>query len=189
MPRVQVVLAWPHRSECRELELGQGATVGDAIREAGLAGTGEVVGYAVFGVLAVSERALQCSDKLVLVVHLERVRGSDTHVRLEDQRIPELSHQRPSVIVGREPLDQFGSALLALQQAMRRLSGQERDFSSNISQHGQESAELDDVAEGLIVPDQNAIAGAELPAVQLAPLYVMNVSPTVPLKEPVATVR
>lgn len=67
MPRVQVVLAWPHRSVQRELELAAGATVGDAVREAALEEAGEVAGYAVFGVLADAATPLRDGDRVELL--------------------------------------------------------------------------------------------------------------------------
>ena len=47
MPRVQVVLAWPHRCLQRELVLEDGATVADALRLAALEAGGQVAGVAV----------------------------------------------------------------------------------------------------------------------------------------------
>lgn len=71
MPRVQVVLAWPHRSEWRALELAEGATVGDAVREAGIAGAGNVAGYAVFGVLADIATPLREGDRVEMLRPLQ----------------------------------------------------------------------------------------------------------------------
>ncbi|RRN57419.1 RnfH family protein [Pseudoxanthomonas sp. SGNA-20] len=65
--RVQVVIAWPHRFEQRELELREGASVADAVRAAALGHEGEVAGYAVFGAAARPETPLRDGDRVELL--------------------------------------------------------------------------------------------------------------------------
>ena len=67
MPRVQVVLAWPHRCLERELVLEEGATVADAVRLAGLGHEEEVAGFAVFGVAAAASVPLRDGDRVELL--------------------------------------------------------------------------------------------------------------------------
>ena len=64
MPRVQVVLAWPHRCLQRELVLEDGATVAD---EAG----GQVAGVAVFGVAVAPSTPLREGDRVELLRPLQ----------------------------------------------------------------------------------------------------------------------
>jgi len=65
--RVEVVIAWPHRFAQCWLELGDGATVADAVRAADLEGKDEVAGYAVFGVAAQPETRLREGDRVELL--------------------------------------------------------------------------------------------------------------------------
>ncbi|MFD1042936.1 RnfH family protein [Pseudoxanthomonas kaohsiungensis] len=67
MPRVQVVIAWPHRHEQRDLRLADGATVGDALRAAALADEADLAGVAVFGVLADRSTVLREGDRVELL--------------------------------------------------------------------------------------------------------------------------
>lgn len=69
--RIEVLIAWPHRCEQRVLELGEGATVADAVRVAGLGGQGEVAGYAVFGVAADGSTRLREGDRVELLRPLQ----------------------------------------------------------------------------------------------------------------------
>lgn len=69
--RVQVVIAWPHRFERRELELEAGATVADAVRAAALGHAGEVAGHAVFGVAVQPESRLRDGDRVELLRPLQ----------------------------------------------------------------------------------------------------------------------
>ena len=69
--RVQVVIAWPHRFELRTLELGEGATVGEAVRLAGLGHEAEVAGCAVFGVAADAGTWLHDGDRVELLRPLQ----------------------------------------------------------------------------------------------------------------------
>ena len=71
MPRVQVVLAWPHRCLQRELVLEDGATVADALRLAVLEAGGQVVGVAVFGVAVASSTLLREGDRVELLRPLQ----------------------------------------------------------------------------------------------------------------------
>ncbi|WP_162310126.1 RnfH family protein [Pseudoxanthomonas broegbernensis] len=70
MLRVQVVLAWPHRQQVRELSLEDGATVGDAVRLAGLPAR-DVAGYAVYGVAAQAGQRLRDGDRVELLRPLQ----------------------------------------------------------------------------------------------------------------------
>lgn len=67
MLRVQVVMAWPGRHVLRELELPDGARLGDALREAVLEDTEAVAGYAVFGVTADLRTLLHDGDRVELL--------------------------------------------------------------------------------------------------------------------------
>ena len=67
MPRVQVVLAWPHRCLERELVLEEGATGADSVRLAGLHHEEEVAGFAVFGVAAAVSVPLRDGDRVELL--------------------------------------------------------------------------------------------------------------------------
>ena len=71
MPRVQVVLAWPHRCLERELWLEEGATVADAVRLAGLGHEAEVAGLAVFGLAVAPSTPLHEGDRVELLRPLQ----------------------------------------------------------------------------------------------------------------------
>ena len=72
MLRVQVVLAWPHRFVQRDLQLEPGATVADAVRQAGLGHeAGVVAGHAVFGVAAEPATPLRDGDRVELLRPLQ----------------------------------------------------------------------------------------------------------------------
>ncbi|KAB7763446.1 RnfH family protein [Xanthomonas maliensis] len=66
MPRVEVVLAWPDRYTSVQLELAQGATVGEAIARSGLTQP-QPAAQAVFGVLAAPEQVLHEGDRVELL--------------------------------------------------------------------------------------------------------------------------
>jgi putative ubiquitin-RnfH superfamily antitoxin RatB of RatAB toxin-antitoxin module len=69
--RVQVLLAWPHRLLQCELSMEAGATVADAVRQAGLGHEDEVAGYAIFGVAAEPGAALRDGDRVELLRPLQ----------------------------------------------------------------------------------------------------------------------
>lgn len=71
MIRVEVLRAWPHRFEAKTLELGDGASVGDALAHAGWAIDAEFVGVAVFGQPATSLTVLQDGDRVELLRPLQ----------------------------------------------------------------------------------------------------------------------
>lgn len=71
MLRVQVVTAWPHRHQQRDLLLEEGATVADAVRLAGLLPAQEVAGCAVFGIAARPEQRLRDGDRVELLRPLQ----------------------------------------------------------------------------------------------------------------------
>ncbi len=68
---VQVVIAWPHRYEQRDLRLADGATVADALRAAALGHEPELAGVAVFGVLADRSTVLRDGDRVELLRPLQ----------------------------------------------------------------------------------------------------------------------
>jgi len=70
MLRIQVVIAWPHRCRQREMVLEEGATVADAVRHASLE-TGEVAGYAVFGLAVEAAEPLRDGDRVELLRPLQ----------------------------------------------------------------------------------------------------------------------
>jgi hypothetical protein len=65
--KVQVVRAWPRRFDVVELDLPDGATVGDAVAAAGMANDADIVGHAVFGVRATLETVLREGDRVELL--------------------------------------------------------------------------------------------------------------------------
>lgn len=69
--RVQVVIAWPHRFEQRELQLAPGATVADAVAAAGLGPLDTLAGYAVFGAVVELHAPLQDGDRVELLRPLQ----------------------------------------------------------------------------------------------------------------------
>jgi len=84
--KVQVVLAWPHRFLQRELALEPGATVADAVRQAGLGHEGEVAGYAVFGVAAGPSTPLRDGDRVELLRPLQADPKESRRRRAQRQR-------------------------------------------------------------------------------------------------------
>ncbi|WP_315388759.1 RnfH family protein [uncultured Stenotrophomonas sp.] len=67
MIRVEVVLAWPERVESRLLELGEGATVAEAVVAAGIEGSEGCPAVAVHGVLARGTQLLLDGDRVELL--------------------------------------------------------------------------------------------------------------------------
>lgn len=86
MPRVQVVLAWPHRWLEREVWLEEGATVADAVRLAALGHEGEVAGLAVFGQAVAPSRLLRDGDRVELLRRLQRDPTEARRRRAQRQR-------------------------------------------------------------------------------------------------------
>lgn len=71
MIRVDVLRAWPHRFECRALELADGACVGDALAHAGWSLDADFVGLAVFGQPATPLTHLHDGDRVELLRPLQ----------------------------------------------------------------------------------------------------------------------
>ncbi len=67
MLRVQVVMAWPGRHVLRELQLPDGALLGDAIDAAGFEDLSEIAGHAVFGIVADVQTPLHDGDRVELL--------------------------------------------------------------------------------------------------------------------------
>ena len=65
--KVEVIRAWPRRFERIVLELGEGACVADALRAAGVSGSGEPLECAVFGVTATLATQLHDGDRVELL--------------------------------------------------------------------------------------------------------------------------
>ena len=61
--RVDVIRAWPHRFESVELDLTEGATVGDALAACGFFDAGHPV-VAVHGVIATPDTLLNENDRV-----------------------------------------------------------------------------------------------------------------------------
>jgi putative ubiquitin-RnfH superfamily antitoxin RatB of RatAB toxin-antitoxin module len=69
--RIDIVLAWPRRCEAWTVDVPEGATLGDALTQAGLdAGTLQargVDGYALYGVRAEPDAVLHAGDRIELL--------------------------------------------------------------------------------------------------------------------------
>jgi len=65
--RVEVVLAWADRVNARVLELPESSTVAEAVAAAALPGSEQCVAYAVHGVVAPPQQALQEGDRVELL--------------------------------------------------------------------------------------------------------------------------
>lgn len=65
--RVEVVAAWPHRSERTLLELPAGALASDAIAASGFESMGEFAGIAVFGQRVTPRHVLADGDRVELL--------------------------------------------------------------------------------------------------------------------------
>ncbi len=68
--RVQVIRAWPRRSEAMELQLDDGATVADAIKASGF-GLDGISGYAIHGERVVPTQVLRDRDRIELLRPLQ----------------------------------------------------------------------------------------------------------------------
>ena len=71
MMKIEVVMAWPRRHEAVVLELPEDATLAQAVEKAGLAGSEEVTGYAIFGVNAEATTPLRDGDRVELLRALQ----------------------------------------------------------------------------------------------------------------------
>lgn len=69
--RIELLRAWPHRFERKELDLPPGSRVADALSAAGWADDAETVAYAVFGVRADRLAVLQEGDRVELLRPLQ----------------------------------------------------------------------------------------------------------------------
>jgi len=69
--RIEVVMAWPRRHQALVVELPEQATVAQAVEKAGLDGSGEVTGYAIFGVNAEATATLRDGDRVELLRALQ----------------------------------------------------------------------------------------------------------------------
>lgn len=69
--KIEVVRAWPRRFDAVALELGEGATLAQALAAAGFDGDAGIVGYAVFGVRADADTVLRDGDRVELLRGLQ----------------------------------------------------------------------------------------------------------------------
>ncbi len=69
--KVEVVRAWPRRFESATVELGEGATVAEAVAAAGFAGLDEFDGYALHGLRAEAASVLSDGDRVELLRPLQ----------------------------------------------------------------------------------------------------------------------
>ncbi|MGO4259193.1 RnfH family protein [Lysobacter sp. TAB13] len=69
--KVEVVRAWPRRFESVRLELGEGATLAEAVAAAGFQDDAQITGYAVFGVKAAADTRLRDGDRVELLRALQ----------------------------------------------------------------------------------------------------------------------
>lgn len=69
--KVELLRAWPRRFERVEVELPEGASVADALSQAGWSGGAETVAYAVFGVTVTLQTALVDGDRVELLRPLQ----------------------------------------------------------------------------------------------------------------------
>ena len=69
--RIELLRAWPHRHESREVDACDGATVADALQAAGWALDAEFCGLAVFGVAASADTLLHEGDRVELLRALQ----------------------------------------------------------------------------------------------------------------------
>lgn len=68
--RVQVVRAWPRRSEALDVVLDRGATVADALAASGFGDDG-AAGYAIFGERALATTLLHDGDRVEVLRPLQ----------------------------------------------------------------------------------------------------------------------
>ncbi|ALN91266.1 RnfH family protein [Lysobacter gummosus] len=69
--KVEVVRAWSRRFESVGLELGEGATLAEAVAAAGFQDDAQITGYAVFGVKAAADTRLRDGDRVELLRALQ----------------------------------------------------------------------------------------------------------------------
>ncbi|MGH8082696.1 MAG: RnfH family protein [Lysobacter sp.] len=69
--KIEVVRAWPQRYDAVRLELGEGATVAQAVAASGFQDDPEITGYAVFGVKAAADTLLHEGDRVELLRPLQ----------------------------------------------------------------------------------------------------------------------
>ncbi|HEY5973095.1 MAG TPA: RnfH family protein [Pseudoxanthomonas sp.] len=69
--KVEVVMAWPRKSDSVTLDLAEGATLVDAVTAAGFAGIEGVNGYAIYGVNAEASTRLREGDRVELLRPLQ----------------------------------------------------------------------------------------------------------------------
>ncbi|MBF6025507.1 RnfH family protein [Lysobacter niastensis] len=84
--RVELLRAWPRRFERAEVELRDGASLADALREAGWADDVETTGYAVFGVKATLQSLLADGDRVELLRPLQADPKDARRRRAESRR-------------------------------------------------------------------------------------------------------
>jgi len=68
---VELLRAWPHRFERRQVELPAGSRVAEALSAAGWDGDAEVCGYAVYGLRVELNTPLQDGDRIELLRPLQ----------------------------------------------------------------------------------------------------------------------
>lgn len=71
MIRVELIRAWPHRSEIVSIELANHATVADALSGSGWALNQEFIGLAVYGEAATLTTTLNGGDRVELLRGLQ----------------------------------------------------------------------------------------------------------------------
>ena len=69
--RIELLRAWPHRHESRVVDVGDVATVAEAVQAAGWALDAEFIGFAIFGVAASAATLLHEGDRVELLRALE----------------------------------------------------------------------------------------------------------------------
>lgn len=84
--RVEVVAAWPHRCERREVELPAGSHAEDAIAAVGFASLAETAGIAVFGQRVTPRHPLADGDRVELLRGLKVDPKAARRARAQIQR-------------------------------------------------------------------------------------------------------
>jgi len=69
--RIELLRAWPHRHESRVVDVGDGATVAEALQAASWALDAEFTGLSVFGVAARADTPLHEGDRVELLRALQ----------------------------------------------------------------------------------------------------------------------
>lgn len=69
--RIELLQAWPHRFEKREVQVDESACVADALRAAGWHAEPGIAGYAVFGTMVTPRTRLQEGDRVELLRSLQ----------------------------------------------------------------------------------------------------------------------